>query len=85
VLWGSAGILNVSTGELVVSAGYTDFDDLWDPLATPDGPSGSSFKDSMLDDAKRSGSRCERIRLPRGRLLPRRSRLVRRWLRVGHS
>jgi hypothetical protein len=24
----------------VVSAGYTDFDDLWDPLATPDGPSG---------------------------------------------
>ena len=39
-LWRSAGIRIVSTGELVVSAGYTDFDDLWDPLVTPDGPSG---------------------------------------------
>ncbi|MDQ6816079.1 MAG: class I SAM-dependent methyltransferase [Actinomycetota bacterium] len=42
-LWHSAGLKQISTGELRVGAGYADFDDLWDPLVAPDGSPGAYY------------------------------------------
>jgi SAM-dependent methyltransferase len=39
-LWAFAGMSDVESGALRVSAGYADFDDLWEPLAVPDGSPG---------------------------------------------
>jgi SAM-dependent methyltransferase len=39
-LWRGAGLRLVTTGELVAGARYRDFDDLWQPLAVPDGAPG---------------------------------------------
>ena len=43
-LWGAAGLRHVRTGALVVSAAYSDFDDLWAPLPTGIAPSGTFCK-----------------------------------------
>ena len=43
-LWQAAGLRDVRTGALVVSAAYADFDDLWAPLPTGIAPSGAFCK-----------------------------------------
>src|SRR3954447_3463163 len=43
-LWSGAGLSDVTTAELNVSASYDDFDDLWEPLETGLGPSGAYVK-----------------------------------------
>jgi ubiquinone/menaquinone biosynthesis C-methylase UbiE len=43
-LWRSAGLEDVRFGELVVSAGYADFEDLWSPFPTGIAPSGAFTK-----------------------------------------
>jgi SAM-dependent methyltransferase len=43
-LWHAAGLRDVRTGALVVSAAYADFDDLWAPLPTGIAPSGAFCK-----------------------------------------
>jgi hypothetical protein len=40
-LWRGAGLKEVETSELVVEAGYSGFDDLWQPLESGVGPSGA--------------------------------------------
>jgi SAM-dependent methyltransferase len=40
-LWRMAGLEDVETSELVVEAGYSGFDDLWQPLEHGVGPSGA--------------------------------------------
>ena len=40
-LWRDAGLKDVETSELVVEAGYSGFDDLWQPLESGVGPSGA--------------------------------------------
>ena len=40
-LWRDAGLGAVRPGQLVVRAGYADFEDLWSPLLTGVGPSGA--------------------------------------------
>jgi hypothetical protein len=48
-LWQAAGLLDVRTGALVVSAAYADFDDLWTPLPTGIAPSGAFCKSLDAD------------------------------------
>jgi SAM-dependent methyltransferase len=40
-LWREAGLGDVEEGELVVSAGYESFDDLWEPFTLGVGPAGA--------------------------------------------
>ena len=40
-LWRQTGLLDVEEGEIVVSAEYEDFDDLWEPFTLGVGPAGS--------------------------------------------
>lgn len=39
-LWRAAGLREVTTGELIAEASYEDFEDLWQPMAVPDGAPG---------------------------------------------
>jgi hypothetical protein len=39
-LWRGAGLREVERGEIVVSASYEDFDDLWEPFLGGVGPAG---------------------------------------------
>jgi hypothetical protein len=48
-LWQAAGLREVRTGPLVVSAAYADFDDLWAPLPTGIAPSGAFCKSLDAD------------------------------------
>jgi SAM-dependent methyltransferase len=48
-LWQAAGLRDVRTGALVVSAAYADFDDLWAPLPTGIAPSGAFCKSLDTD------------------------------------
>jgi SAM-dependent methyltransferase len=41
LLWEGAGLRDVTTAELVVDAGYENFDDLWQPLESGVAPSGA--------------------------------------------
>jgi len=50
-LWDGAGLRDVQGGEIVVSAAYEDFDDLWDPFLAGVGPSGD-FAVSLEPDAQ---------------------------------
>lgn len=50
-LWGGAGLRDVDGGEIVVSAAYQDFDDLWDPFLAGVGPAGD-FAVSLESDAQ---------------------------------
>jgi SAM-dependent methyltransferase len=51
-LWGAAGLQDVRAGPLVVTARYSDFEDLWSPLPTGVAPSGAFCK--SLDDDRRA-------------------------------
>jgi hypothetical protein len=51
-LWRDAGLRAVHFGQLMVLAGYTDFEDLWSPLPSGVGPSGAFCK--SLDDERRA-------------------------------
>lgn len=52
VLWQAAGLHEVRTGSLVVSASYAGFADLWAPLPTGVAPAGAFCK--SLDDERRA-------------------------------
>ena len=54
-LWTTAGLRDVTTGELVVTADYADFDDLWTPFLEGPGPSGVYAR--SLDDQRREAVR----------------------------
>jgi SAM-dependent methyltransferase len=51
-LWAAAGLREVTTGELVVTADYADFDDYWLPFPHGPGPSGAYA--ASLDDDQRT-------------------------------
>jgi ubiquinone/menaquinone biosynthesis C-methylase UbiE len=51
-LWRAAGLREVRFAPLVVSAAYTDFEDLWAPLPTGIAPSGAFCK--SLDEVRRA-------------------------------
>jgi hypothetical protein len=51
-LWGLAGLGDVRSGELTVSAGYAGFEDLWSPLPTGVAPAGAFCK--SLDEQGRA-------------------------------
>jgi SAM-dependent methyltransferase len=51
-LWRAAGLESARTGSLEVSAGYSDFEDLWSPLPTGIGPAGAFCR--SLDEDKRA-------------------------------
>ena len=61
-LWQTAGLREVRTGPLVVSAAYADFDDLWAPLPTGIAPSGAFCK-SLDADGQAALSEAYRRRL----------------------
>jgi hypothetical protein len=66
-LWRGAGLADVRTGELVVSARYESFDALWEPFEHGVGPSGAYA--AGLDAPRRAALREELRRLlgsPRG-------------------
>jgi SAM-dependent methyltransferase len=50
-LWKGAGLRDVEGGEIVVSASYEDFDDLWQPFLGGVGPAGD-FAASLEPDAQ---------------------------------
>jgi SAM-dependent methyltransferase len=54
-LWARIGLLEVDAGELVVGAGYADFDDFWWPF--PAGVGGSGSYCASLDEAGREALR----------------------------
>jgi ubiquinone/menaquinone biosynthesis C-methylase UbiE len=54
-LWRAAGLREVRSGSLVVSATYADFDDLWWPFRTGVAPSGAFCK--SLDEERRAALR----------------------------
>lgn len=54
-LWRAAGLRDVRFDQLVVRAGYADFEDLWSPLPTGVAPSGAFCK--ALDDVRRAALR----------------------------
>ncbi len=51
-LWEQAGLVDVRFAELVVRAGYLDFEDLWSPLSTGVAPAGAFY--TSLDVAGRA-------------------------------
>jgi SAM-dependent methyltransferase len=54
-LWEGAGLDDVTTGELLVSADYADFDDYWRPFTAGLAPSGAYC--ASLDEASREALR----------------------------
>jgi ubiquinone/menaquinone biosynthesis C-methylase UbiE len=81
-LWRSAGTREVSTGALVVSAGYADFEDLWDPLAVPDGQSGKFLQ--ALDARQREAVR-QRVRTDLGSPVGAFRLDARAWYALGYA
>src|SRR5262249_12249383 len=66
-LWIEAGLRDVETRALVVTAEYEDFDDYWSPFTAGIAPSGAYC--ASLDDARRAALReaCfRRLRSPAG-------------------
>lgn len=66
-LWRRAGLLDVRAGDLVVSAAYESFDDLWEPFTAGVAPSGAYT--GSLDEAGREALRAEyrrRLGAPEG-------------------
>jgi SAM-dependent methyltransferase len=66
-LWEGVGLEAVETGELVVEAGYDDFDDLWAPYLAGVGPAGA-YVAALAPDAQGALREAYRRRLgsPRG-------------------
>ena len=81
-LWRQAGLAEVEEGEIVVSAGYEDFDDLWEPFTTGVGPAGRYAV--SLDPERREALRSDlrrRLAVPDGAF-----RLsARAWFAVGRA
>jgi hypothetical protein len=50
-LWRIAGLAQVRFGPLMVTAGYSSFDDLWSPFLTGVAPSGA-FCESLDEDRR---------------------------------
>jgi hypothetical protein len=61
-LWRDAGLADVRSEPLVVSAHYADFDDLWDPLLSGVAPSGA-FCVSLDEEGRGTLSEALRRRL----------------------
>jgi hypothetical protein len=81
-LWRQAGLAEVEEGEIVVSAEYEDFDDLWEPFTVGVGPAGryAASLDPGRQQALRSAFR-RRLALPDGAF-----RLsARAWFAVGRA
>ena len=66
-LWRQAGLADVGEGEIVVSAEYEDFDDLWDPFTVGVGPAGqhAASLDPEQQEALKSEYR-QRLAVPDG-------------------
>jgi SAM-dependent methyltransferase len=81
-LWEEAGLAQVESGEIVVSAGYEGFDDLWEPFTRGVGPAGGYA--TSLDPGRREALRAEyrrRLSVPDGAF-----RLdARAWYAVGKA
>jgi SAM-dependent methyltransferase len=81
-LWAAAGLADVATGELVVSAAYQSFEEVWPPFAAGVGPSGAYF--AGLDAERQRALRAEWHRLlgsPSGAF----TLSARAWYAVGTS
>ena len=59
-LWRRAGLLDVRAGDLVVSAAYESFDDLWEPFTAGVAPAGAYT--ASLDEGRRRELRAEYAR-----------------------
>ena len=59
-LWRENGLRDVRSGELVVSAAYTDFEDLWTPLLTGIAPAGAFCKSLPEDRRSELHDACRR-------------------------
>ena len=60
-LWEASGLVDVSTGELLVHADYESFDDLFRPFAAGAGHSGACFTALDAADQQRLRSQAERL------------------------
>ena len=60
-LWRGAGLQDVKTSELVVEAGYSGFDDLWQPLESGVGPSGAYAAALPAEDRARLREELQRM------------------------
>ncbi|HXV33929.1 MAG TPA: class I SAM-dependent methyltransferase [Gaiellaceae bacterium] len=81
-LWREAGLRDVEEGELVVSAAYESFDDLWEPFALGAGPAGAYA--ASLDPAQQAELRDDyrrRLAVPDGAF----SLSARAWYAVGKA
>lgn len=56
-LWVGAGLDEIETGALHAGAGYSSFDDLWEPLIAPDGSPGAYY--ATLEERQREALRHE--------------------------
>jgi hypothetical protein len=56
-LWDRAGLREIATGALSAGAGYSSFDDLWEPLVAPDGSPGAYY--ATLEAVQREALRQE--------------------------
>jgi hypothetical protein len=66
-LWRAAGLGEVEDGELVVSAEYEDFEDLWEPFTKGVGPAGGHA--ASLDPERQAALKAEyrrRLSVPDG-------------------
>jgi SAM-dependent methyltransferase len=81
-LWRQASLAEVEEGEIVVSAEYEGFDDLWDPFTVGVGPAGRYA--TSLDSGRREALKAEyrrRLAVPDGAF-----RLsARAWFAVGRA
>jgi SAM-dependent methyltransferase len=81
-LWGQAGLAGVEEGEIVISAAYEGFDDLWDPFTLGVGPAGRYA--ASLDTEEREALKDEyrrRLAVPDGAF-----RLsARAWFAIGSA
>ena len=81
-LWVGAGLAGVTTGDLGVAASYSGFEDLWDPLAVPDGAPGRFLATVRpeLGEAVRRGT-FDRLGRPEGAFTMR----ARAWYVLGRA
>jgi hypothetical protein len=81
-LWRQAGLEEVEEGELVVSAEYASFDDLWEPFTAGVGPAGGYAV--SLDPERQEALRSEyrrRLAVPDGAF----ELSARAWYAVGRA
>jgi ubiquinone/menaquinone biosynthesis C-methylase UbiE len=79
-LWERSGLENVEDGELVVSAEYDSFEDLWEPFTLGVGPAGSyaASRDAVRQEAVKTEYR-RRLSVPDGAF----ELSARAWFAVG--